>query len=59
MSTVVSREGSEGLRAIIAPEVLRDEFFDAIRNLARTAPIDTVLEIGSSSGEGSTQAWVE
>ena len=48
-----------GLQAIIAPEVYRDEFSDAIRNLARSAGIDSVLEIGSSSGEGSTLAWVE
>jgi len=48
-----------GLNDIIAPEVHRDEFSDAIRNLARWAAIDTVLEIGSSSGEGSTKAWVE
>lgn len=59
MSTPASRDGSEGLHAIIGPEVFCDELFDIIRSLARTASIDSVLEIGSSSGEGSTLAWVE
>ncbi|RBP36658.1 glycosyltransferase involved in cell wall biosynthesis [Roseimicrobium gellanilyticum] len=59
MSTVASRDSSDGLHAIIGPEVFCDEFFDAIRDLARTAAIDTVLEIGSSSGDGSTLAWVQ
>jgi len=44
---------------VIPPEVIHDEFFEAIRNLAASAPITSVLEIGSSSGEGSTLAWVE
>ncbi len=48
-----------GLQAIIPPEVYLDAFSAAIRNVASSAPIDTVLEIGSSSGEGSTLAWVE
>lgn len=48
-----------GLNLLIAPEVHHDEFSETIRNLARSAAIDTVLEIGSSYGEGSTLAWVE
>ncbi len=47
------------LDTLIAPEVFEDEFYTAIVNLARSARIDTVLEIGSSSGGGSTLAWVE
>jgi glycosyltransferase involved in cell wall biosynthesis len=47
------------LYQIIPAEIEKDDFYDLIRNLARTARIDTVLEIGSSSGEGSTKAWVE
>ncbi len=47
------------LDTLITPEVFQDEFYEAIVNLARSAPIDTVLEIGSSSGGGSTLAWVE
>lgn len=47
------------LDTLIVPEVFEDEFYTAIVNLARSAQIDTVLEIGSSSGGGSTLAWVE
>lgn len=59
MPTAADSSSPQGLQAIIAPEVFGDEFSEAIRNLARSAPIDSVLEIGSSSGEGSTLAWVE
>ena len=44
---------------VIPPEIKDDEFYAAIRTLARTAPVRTVLEIGSSAGEGSTRAFVE
>jgi glycosyltransferase involved in cell wall biosynthesis len=47
------------LNTLISPEVFEDEFYEAIVNLASCASIDSVLEIGSSSGEGSTLAWVE
>lgn len=47
------------LHAIIPPEIINDPFYELIRRLAQSAPISTVLEIGSSSGEGSTKAWVE
>jgi glycosyltransferase involved in cell wall biosynthesis len=47
------------LYQIIPAEIEQDDFYDLIKNLARNARIDTVLEIGSSSGEGSTKAWVE
>ena len=43
----------------IPPEIFGDEFYDVIRSMARTAPVDTILEIGSSTGEGSTSAFVE
>jgi len=46
------------LNQIIAPEIKRDRFYRAIQKLAREAEIKTVLEIGSSSGEGSTDAFV-
>jgi len=42
----------------IPPEIFDDEFYEVIRSLAREAPIKTVLEIGSSNGEGSTTAFV-
>src|SRR5258708_19079346 len=43
----------------IPPEIIDDEFYEVIRSLARTASIRTALEIGSSTGEGSTRAFVD
>jgi hypothetical protein len=43
----------------IPPEIVDDEFYEVIRSLARSAPVRTVLEIGSSTGAGSTRAFVE
>ncbi len=43
----------------IPPEIFHDEFYEVIRSLASKAPVKTVLEIGSSSGEGSTSAFVD
>lgn len=63
------RKGAEGLRRrllpfsdyeqTIPPEIVDDEFYAAIRALAETAPVQTMLEIGSSAGAGSTRAFVE
>ncbi|MFN4894713.1 MAG: hypothetical protein ACK5GN_14380 [Pseudomonadota bacterium] len=46
------------LDSVIAPEILNDEFHQTIFTLASTQPLTHILEIGSSSGEGSTDAWV-
>lgn len=43
----------------ILPEIKNDEFYAAIEKIAREEDIKTVLEIGSSSGEGSTEAFVK
>lgn len=43
----------------IPPEIVDDEFYEVIRALARSASIRTALEIGSSTGEGSTRAFVD
>ncbi len=43
---------------LIPPEVTNDEFFDLIQRLAKRRDVTTILEIGSSSGEGSTAAFV-
>lgn len=43
----------------IPPEIVDDEFHETIRSLAQTAAIHTILEIGSSTGEGSTRAFVD
>ncbi|MBD2096298.1 FkbM family methyltransferase [Trichocoleus sp. FACHB-591] len=47
------------LDRLIPPEVKDDDFYEAIQNLAKEASIKTVLEIGSSSGGGSTEAFVK
>ena len=47
------------LDRIIAPEIKNDRFYSAIYELAKTETIHTILEIGSSSGEGSTDAFVK
>ena len=44
------------LYSIIDPEIKNDEFYQAIEEIARFSKIKTVLEIGSSSGRGSTEA---
>ena len=44
---------------LIPPEIKNDEFYVAIEKIAREEDIKTVLEIGSSSGEGSTEALVK
>ncbi len=46
------------LDRIIPPEVKNDAFYNAIYRLAKTEPLTTILEIGSSSGQGSTDAFV-
>ncbi|MBD2627872.1 FkbM family methyltransferase [Trichormus variabilis] len=46
------------LNRLIPPEIKNDEFYTAIHKIARQEDIKTVLEIGSSSGEGSTEAFV-
>ncbi|MGK7887295.1 MAG: glycosyltransferase [Crocosphaera sp.] len=47
------------LNFIIDPEIKNDDFDQAIQEIARYSNIKTVLEIGSSSGEGSTGAFVK
>lgn len=45
------------LDRIIPPEVKNDAFYNAIYRLAKTESVSTILEIGSSSGDGSTEAF--
>lgn len=44
---------------IIPPEVKNDPFYDTLITLSENGNIRTFLEIGSSSGEGSTEAIVK
>ncbi len=50
--------GSE-LNNMIPPEIKDDEFYNEIVDLAKKKEVRTVLEIGSSSGGGSTEAFVK
>src|SRR5690242_3677807 len=43
---------------LIPPEVSQDKFYRLIQCQARRQEVRTILEIGSSSGEGSTAAFV-
>jgi hypothetical protein len=48
---------SSQLDYLIPAEIHNDSFYKMIVKLASHEPIKTILEIGSSSGEGSTQAF--
>lgn len=54
----MTNQSDSELNYLIAPEIKEDEFYSAIQRLARRRDISTVLEIGSSSGGGSTEAFV-
>jgi len=46
------------LNTIIPPEIKDDEFYDALKRYAIRSDLKTFLEIGSSGGQGSTDAFV-
>lgn len=50
--------GESELDRIIPAEIKNDDFYQAIYNLAKNQSVSTILEIGSSNGEGSTEAFV-
>jgi glycosyltransferase involved in cell wall biosynthesis len=49
---------SSGLNHLIPPEIKHDDFYRIIQTIAQRADVKTILEIGSSSGAGSTAAFV-
>lgn len=55
----VRRLFASPLQEIIAPEIINDAFYEAIYKLGSSEEVKTILEIGSSSGVGSTQAFVK
>lgn len=55
----MSNVSDSELNYLIAPEIKNDEFYSVIQRLAQRSDIRTVLEIGSSSGGGSTEAFVK
>jgi len=46
------------LDRIISPEIKNDVFYQTIYTLAKNESLKNILEIGSSSGDGSTEAFV-
>lgn len=54
----MSAPSAVGLDRIMAPQVKRERFYRAIQRVAATAGVRTILEIGASSGDGSTEALV-
>jgi len=46
------------LNQLIPAEIKNDKFYDSIQRIAKEEDIKSVLEIGSSSGGGSTEAFV-
>jgi hypothetical protein len=46
------------LDELIPPEITGDAFAEVIEEIGATAGVREILEIGSSTGEGSTAAWV-
>lgn len=51
-------DNDPAINKLIPPEIKDDIFYAIIQKIAREADIKTVLEIGSSSGGGSTEAFV-
>lgn len=43
----------------IAPEIVNDEFGNAIKNIVAKPGINLILEIGTGSGDGSTACFVD
>src|SRR5262245_8037578 len=46
------------LNTLIPPEIRNDALYELIKRLAASEHLETVLEIGSSAGGGSTEAFV-
>ncbi|MEB3231549.1 MAG: hypothetical protein VKJ64_11105, partial [Leptolyngbyaceae bacterium] len=52
-------EIQSGLSQVIPPEIKNDAFYNAIQQIASKEDVRSILEIGSSSGQGSTEAFVQ
>lgn len=46
------------LERTIPPQIIEDDFYSLIITVASRPDVQTILEIGSSAGEGSTEAFV-
>lgn len=47
------------LTDIIHPEIYNDNFYHLLKYILNTYKINTILEIGASSGQGSTQCFLQ
>jgi hypothetical protein len=47
------------LTDIITPEIYNDKFYHSLRQILDTYEINNILEIGASSGQGSTQCFLQ
>lgn len=58
LSSEIREQPNSDLDQLIPPEIKNDQFYKTIYTLSRSLPINTILEIGSSNGQGSTEAFV-
>jgi glycosyltransferase involved in cell wall biosynthesis len=58
MTEVKTHQSDSELDHVIAPEIKGDRLYDLIMTIAANQPLTNVLEIGSSAGGGSTEAFV-
>lgn len=58
MTEIKAKPSRSELDDVIAPEIKQDRFYDLIMSIAANQPLTNVLEIGSSAGGGSTEAFV-
>ncbi len=54
----MTADAREALETILPPQIHNDDFYEALRAIVLQNELGTILEIGSSSGQGSTQAFV-
>lgn len=59
LKAVSPQRNSSELDNIIPPEIMDDEFHALLMELAASEKVKTILEIGSSAGTGSTDAFVK
>jgi hypothetical protein len=59
MLRIKRHESTSSYKKIIAPEICSGRFYELIGDIVSRTDVQTVLEIGSSSGAGSTRALLE
>jgi len=56
--SAMTNAAREALESILPPQIQNDDFYKALQDVVRRNDLKTILEIGSSSGQGSTEAFV-